>query len=131
MYSKKSPQSKNFLFKKRRWKYTYNFSRGNLDELLWYDADMADKNPIESNFQVIAFRPERSQRTFSNHIEVTRNDIEIELKFCDIRPPENNDDLEKIKKTGKIRAPIICEVSISHKLAKDLLEVLKKHLGAK
>jgi len=93
---------------------------------------MDTKKLSEKTAKISTYRPEGSKRTYSNHVEVAISPQDISLKFCDVMPPskENIDRLIKNEKSGEVelKVPVLTEIVLSYKVAKALIEVLKKQL---
>lgn len=93
---------------------------------------MDTKKPSEKPVKISTYRLEGSKRIHSNHVEVAISPQDISLKFCDVMPPsqEDIDRLVKNEKNGELelKVPVLTEIALSFKVAKALVDVLKKQL---
>ncbi len=87
---------------------------------------MSNKEPKQIKF--IAYRLEGSKREYSNYVEVSKSLIDVSLKFCDIKPPASNEELQQLQKTGILKTAVITEVVLPIQIAEALLGALKTQL---
>ncbi|MBI2327285.1 hypothetical protein HYU92_03095 [Candidatus Curtissbacteria bacterium] len=92
---------------------------------------MANKNEQPVPLKIIAYRPDGSQRIYSNYVEVTKTGLDVSIKFCDLKPPANPGELEKIKKEKETRIPVLSEIVLPLEIAKAFLEALRSQLEKK
>ena len=92
---------------------------------------MDKKNTQAEKVNVLVYRPEGSQRIYSNYVEVTKTPLDVSLKFCDLKPPANPEEIEKIKKEKKVTIPVISEIVLPMEIAKAFLDALKSQLERK
>lgn len=88
---------------------------------------MANKNGQADPLKIIVYRPEGSQRIYSNYVEVSSNPVDVSLKFCDLKPA-TKEEFDKAKREGKISLPVITEIILPLPVAKALVEVLQKQI---
>lgn len=88
---------------------------------------MEDKKPIP--LKIVPFRRDNTSRTFANYVRIVSTPSEITLQFVDVKPPENDDRREEIKKKREIKMPIVAEIALPTNVAKGLLEILEKQLS--
>jgi hypothetical protein len=86
-------------------------------------ADHTDTKDIK----IVASRPIDQKREFSNFIEFTANLNEVSLKFCDLKPPRP-EELEKIKKEGKVVLSVNTEIVIPFVVAEEFSKNLEKQI---
>lgn len=84
-------------------------------------ADNKDPKPIK----VIPLRYVGSKRIYSNYIEVTKSPTDISIKFCDIKPPENEKEIENVKSKGQLEIMVEAEIVIPLSVAKEFLKALQ------
>lgn len=85
-----------------------------------------DKNT--KHLKIVPTRKEQSSRVYANYIEATNNNIDVSLKFCDIRPPANDKEFQQANEQGYINVPIEVEVALPRHIAEDLIRVLQVQL---
>ncbi|MGH7203534.1 MAG: hypothetical protein ACREHC_03775 [Candidatus Levyibacteriota bacterium] len=81
------------------------------------------------DIKIITYRPEGQKREFSSYIEISANPREVSLKFCDLKPPATEEELELIKKQGKITIPVDTEIVVPFDVAEALLQALGTQLN--
>lgn len=89
---------------------------------------MAKKQPNKKEIQAVPVRPFSGQRVYSNHVEINVSPIEMNIKFCDARPPENIFELEEIDETRVLEVPIVSEVVMPVEVARQLKKILNERL---
>lgn len=82
----------------------------------------------EIDVQMMPFRPSGLNRVYSNHVEINLSQIDLNIKFCDARPPENEEESKKIKAEGKVLVPVVSEVVIPLVVAVELKRILNERL---
>jgi len=82
-------------------------------------------------FKIVPYRYLDKNRIYSNYIEVAKTGTDLSIKFCDIRPPENKEEVNEVKKTGEIRVPIEAEMIIPLPVAADFLRALRLQIADK
>jgi len=82
----------------------------------------------EQEIKIIPYRTEGHKRVFSNHVEITKTPTDLNIKFCDVKPPESEEELHKVKREMKIRIPVDCEVILPISIAQDLAKILEEQL---
>jgi hypothetical protein len=88
-----------------------------------------NKKLEKAEIKLIPFRKDDSNRVYSNHVEINVSEIDLNIKFCDVRPPENNDDIEKIVALGTFKIPIVSEIVIPLVVAKELKRILNEKIA--
>jgi hypothetical protein len=89
---------------------------------------MAETKAQTKQLKIIPQRKEKTSRVYANYAEVTNNNIDVSLKFCDIRPPANDQELREANDKGFIHVPIEAEIALPKKVAEDLIRVLQVQL---
>ena len=92
-----------------------------------YLESMVDKTQ-EIKVKVVPYRKENTSRVYSNYVRVVSSPREITLQFCDVKPPENDDYAEKLKKNPVMKSPIEVEITLPIEVAQALKSVLKGQL---
>jgi len=82
----------------------------------------------KQNIKIEAYRKEDLKRIFSNYVEVSTTEIDVSIRFADVKPPRNKNDVEKAQKEGVIKVPVDIEVVIPLSIAKELTKILRTHL---
>lgn len=82
---------------------------------------------IKKAEQKIKIKPkavEFSKRVYSNYVQISKNPLEVSMKFCDVAPllPE---DMEVQLKVGEVSAPIVAEIVLPRPVADELLRALE------
>ena|SRR5581483_12195896 len=80
-----------------------------------------------NDIKVITQRPEGQKREFSSYIEFTVNINEVSLKFCDVKPPRP-EELEQIKKEGKVILPVNTEIVLPFVVAEEFSKNLENQI---
>lgn len=78
--------------------------------------------------KVIPKRINGDRRIYSNHVEISLTEDDLNIKFCDIRPPENEKQLDEVKKAGEVEVPIDAEVVIPLRVAIQLKKILNERI---
>jgi hypothetical protein len=91
---------------------------------------MAKNKQKDTKLEVVPYRFEGQDRIYSNYVRVMRmREGEISLQFCDVQPPPSDEELEQVKKTGKVVVPIAAEVVLPVDVAEGFLKALASQLG--
>lgn len=80
------------------------------------------------NLNVKTYRKEDQKRLYSNFVEVSTTEIDVSIRFADLKPPRSAEEVEKIKKNIPLEIPIDAEIVMPMNVAKELLRILKDHL---
>jgi len=88
---------------------------------------MAEETKVE-DIKIVTYRPEGQKREYSTFVEISSNPVEVSLKFCDLKPPNNAEELEKVKKEGKVIIPVNTEIVLTLGVAEALASTLKAQL---
>ncbi|MDO8496975.1 MAG: hypothetical protein Q7S61_00330 [bacterium] len=92
------------------------------------------KKEQKNNLKQVKIIPTRlvgSKRVYSNFVEVTKTNRELSLKFCDVRPPANEDEVKEVQKNGKIEAPIEVEIVLPIEIGNGIIKALTTQLEIK
>jgi len=89
---------------------------------------MDKKNGQTERLKILVHRPEGNQRIYSNYVEVTKTPLDVSIKFCDLKPPANPEELEKTKRDKKVLIPVLSEIVLPVEIAKAFLEALRSQL---
>jgi hypothetical protein len=89
---------------------------------------MAKKQPEEAEIKIVPFRQNGLNRVYSNHVEINVSEIDLNIKFCDVRPPENAENMEMTISKGTFGVPIVAEVVIPLVVAKALKRILNERI---
>jgi len=90
---------------------------------------MGEQIKKAENIRIITCRPEGQKREYSTYIEVSSNNREVSLKFCDLKPQTTTEEIEKIKETGQVRIPVNSEIVVPFDVADSLLKVLQEQIA--
>ncbi len=86
---------------------------------------MADvKEESNKPIEIEIYREEDQRRVFSNYVGVSANPNEVSLKFCDLKPPANKEELETVQKEGKVKIPVTTEIVLPIEVGASLMEAL-------
>ena len=88
---------------------------------------MSTKEP-KKKIKFIPYRPVGSKREYSNYVEVTKSMLDVSIKFCDVKPPENIEELQQVQKTGLLKIPIVTEVVLPLAIARAFLDALRTQM---
>jgi len=80
------------------------------------------------DIKVTTHRPEDQKRLYSNYVEVSTTESDVSIRFSDLKPPHNEEEVKRIEKDGSISIPVNAEIVIPTNIAKQLLTILKQHL---
>ncbi len=92
---------------------------------------MDTKKLSEKTIKLSTFRPEGLKRVFSNYVEISKSSEDISLRFSDIKPPVNKNEIELVNRTGELKLPVEVEIVMPLKIATSFLQVLKGQLEKK
>ena len=87
-------------------------------------TDQTNTNDIK----IVTHRPEGQKREYSNYVEISANPREVSLKFCDLKPPSTNEQIEKIKTDG-ITLTVNTEIVLAFDVAESVVETMTKQLN--
>ena len=90
-----------------------------------------DAKNTEKELKISTYRQEGSKRIFSNYVEVSSTPFDISIRFSDIKPPTSREEVEVVKKIGKLKLPIEVEIIMPLVIANSFLQVLKNQLEKK
>jgi hypothetical protein len=85
-------------------------------------------NSKTPDIKVITERPVGQKREYSTYVEISTNPREVTLKFCDLKPASNPEELERVTKAGQITIPVNTEIVLPIDVAEGVLNILKQHL---
>jgi hypothetical protein len=87
-------------------------------------TDQTDTKDIK----IVTSRPEGQKREYSNYVEISANPREVSLKFCDLKSPSTNEEIEKIKKEG-ITLLVNTEIVLAFDVAESVVDTMTKQLN--
>ncbi len=90
---------------------------------------MQKKQPVkEKEIKITPYRQEGRHRVYSNHIEINVSAVDLNIKFCDVHPPENSSEAEKVSDAGDFKIPIVSEVVLPLPIAAELKRILNERI---
>ncbi len=86
------------------------------------------KQDKQKKLTIKAIRIAGNKRIFSNYVEVNKSPWDVSLKFADVKPPANKEEMLSTIENGVIEIPIDAEIVMPSEIAQSLLEALKIQL---
>lgn len=78
--------------------------------------------------KITPIRKEGGSRIYSNYVRVISSARDITFQFCDVKPPESDEEATNIKKSAIVKPQIDAEVVLPFDIAQSLLTILKGQL---
>jgi hypothetical protein len=87
------------------------------------------KSKKQVPLKIIAKRKENQRRIYSNYVEITATNLDVSIKFCDVKPPSNDQEANMVNKEERIEATVEAEIVLPKDIAKAFLSALNSQLN--
>ena len=79
----------------------------------------------ERPVQIVADHTMISSRIYANYVQVSASPVDCTLTFCEVIGPQNEEEAQKMQRTGLLPAPVKAVIAIPAQIVDGLIQALQ------